>query len=180
MLDLIPRSVARAALRTAILRNWPRYGDVRITDELVPLDRMSTIIPMASSRRFQEAIALLRTYLWHGVQPYLPVRLPGSREIGRGAVLLSPLVEVNGSEMILLDGMHRCLAARHERIPAVAVTLIRPAFTPSPAGPRLSLGDVLHSKPEEEPPIFFEGRQLAAFRPGRLFVESAVDLINKA
>ncbi|RNH98589.1 hypothetical protein [Micromonospora aurantiaca (nom. illeg.)] len=180
MLDLIPRSVARAALRMAILRHWPRYGDVRITDDLVPPDRMATIIPMASSRRFQNAIALLRIYLCHSVQPYLPVRLPGSRDAGPGAVLLSPLVEVNGSELILLDGVHRCLAARYERIPALAVTLIRPAFTPLPAGPRLSLGEVLHSKPDEEPPIFFEGRHLADFRPGRLFVESAVDLINQA
>jgi hypothetical protein len=180
MLDLIPRSIARAALRVAILRHWPRYGDVRITDDLVPPDRMSTIIPMASSRRFQNARALLQTYLCHSVQPYLPARLAASRDADPGAVLLSPLVEVNGNELILLDGMHRCLAARYERIPALAVTLIRPTFTPSPAGSRRSLREVVQSKPGEEPPIFFEGRRLADFRPGRLFVESAVDLINKA
>ncbi|WP_405432284.1 hypothetical protein [Micromonospora sp. NBC_00617] len=140
------------------------------------MNEIATVIPMASSRRARDAEQLLRLYLAEAVAPYAPVQIDVRGEL---SILISPIVEPYRGELVLLDGMHRCLAALREGLDSITVAVARPEHAPPPAGPRLALGEVLYSPPAEDPPPVFDGRGYANYRPGALFVAAAVELLTQ-
>jgi hypothetical protein len=174
-LHLIPQRAAQEALRTA-LQTWPRYGAVTVSYESLEISLLHSVIPIASRQRLSNMEKLTMAYIAHAMPPFLPVRLdmvpPPSN------LLVGPLVEHVGDEYVIIDGLHRALAARRSALARIIVALIRAETMPAPVGPRRSLADVgLSEEPVPGAP-FFENKGLDNYRPSSFFLAEACRLIS--
>lgn len=169
-----PRQACRA-LEWSISKHWPRYGSVQVEYLLVEVINLRTVISRIAPRRLQKATDVLLDVLRSGPGPYLPVIYSG--EEGRDQVAFGPLVERNGSELLLIDGVHRSLAAMNMGIPAIQVATITTEVIPPPPGEvrRLAEVQIADTNSERLPP--FPGKHGAQFRPSTLFTSAAGDLL---
>ena len=91
------------------MRHWSRYGRVSVEYVTIELRCVRSVIGVVSEQHVR-----LRTYLNISFEsvcknPYSPVIYTNTE--GGNAVAFGPLVEQNGNQFVLLDGVHRCLAA---------------------------------------------------------------------
>ncbi|MGW7366442.1 hypothetical protein ACWGI8_24155 [Streptomyces sp. NPDC054841] len=167
----VARQAAAQALEEAVTAVWGhRFGAVSVTHEVVDPRSLHSVISLVNADTFASAQDLLRQFVAAGIPPYQPVVLRGSRT---GGLLLGPLVERHPNGLVILDGVHRCLAALRYSLATVSVTVLTTELQPAPAGPLVPLATVTPSvSPRTRIPLFrHTGND--NFRPAQAFLTRA-------
>ena len=174
MMRLIDSHIVESAMKKSLELHWPRYGDLQVSHELVPLRAITTAIPKVERERFLRSTRLLAKYREANLPPFITaeVGIPGS-----ASIVLSPFVEVHEQHLVLIDGLHRALSLAASGGSHIWALQIRASQMPPAVGTLRYLSEVtVVDRPIEEAP-FFEGRGYDDFRPSDLFTETAVSLI---
>jgi hypothetical protein len=163
--------IASSALETSIRSHWPRYGSVRVGYSMIKISMLTTVIPRIAPRRLEKATAVLLDLAARGSDPYAPLVYADDQGVRR--IAFGPLVENNSGRLLLLDGVHRSLAAHNSGIDAIYVAVIEPQnYIPAP-GTMRSLLEVETADTEAARLPPFEGKISVDFRPSALFTSSA-------
>jgi hypothetical protein len=144
---------------------------------MVDLSALQSVIEVVSEQRLSEAVAIWENFRAAAVVPYLPVFYHAealAQEISFGL-----LVEQNKGALILIDGVHRSLAAQLRGLRQVYVALIVPERTLPPVASPIPLEQVRSSATEVSGSPIFEGKGYADFRPGSLFTATASGIIMR-
>ncbi|GAA3294675.1 hypothetical protein GCM10020295_19770 [Streptomyces cinereospinus] len=170
MTPLSPDLAARA-WRQAVADSWgERFGAVDVTCEQVGLRSLGSVIELVAPAPYTSAQALLRAFGRSGIAPYLPV-LTGPWPGGR--LLLGPLVERHPGGLLILDGVHRCLAALRQGLDTVWVSVLTAETHPPPAGPPVPLAEVAPSGSARTRTPLFRHTGNPDFRPSDVFLSRA-------
>jgi hypothetical protein len=172
---LVPNEQAELALQKAIAHHWARYGEITVRYDLVELSVIRSVIPLASRRRFTDAVALLERFELFSIPAFAPVVISSAQKGSK--ILFGPLVERNMDQLVLLDGVHRSLAAWRAGIGEIYAATVSAQSVPPPVGPLYAISQIRLSESGQEPPIFFEGKGLVNFRPSALFISTAEELM---
>ncbi len=163
------------AIRQAALWHWPRYRSVSVSYEEVPIDSLQSVIWVSSRRRLLDAAELFSRFEAHLILPYLPVAL--FQPWPETKVLFGPLIEENAEGLVVLDGMHRVLAAHRVGIKAIHAAILRAQNVPRSVGPLISVSDITIYPGMDDPPKSFEGLGYADYRPSSSFIDTAARII---
>ncbi|MET9218560.1 hypothetical protein ACIQCJ_01940 [Streptomyces sp. NPDC093221] len=170
MTPLSPDLAARA-WRQAVAECWSdRFGAVEVTHERVGLRCLSSVIGLVAPAPYASAQALLRAFTRAGIAPYRPVLTgppPG------GTLLLGPLVERHPNGLMILDGVHRCLAAFQQGLGTVWVSVLTAETHPPPAGSPVPLTEVMPSGSARTRTPLFRYTGNPDFRPTDDFLSRA-------
>lgn len=108
------------------------------------------------------------------VPPYLPVQYRNN-EPDYDDISFGILTEANKRGLIIIDGVHRALAALQAGMREVHNATIYASHTPPPVGPLFNLTEVSISSEAITQTPLYEGKQLDLFRPSSLFTKTAAD-----
>jgi hypothetical protein len=167
----VPVELACQALEKSIAQAWPRYGAVKVEYSMIEIYRLKTVISRIAPKRLQLASAVLAEITSNGTVPYLPVFYSdggGSSRIGFG-----PLVEKNGDDLLLIDGVHRSLAASRCGIDYICAAVIQAELFPPPPGVKVDLFDIETVNTDVDRLPAFVGKGSAHFRPSARFTSAA-------
>ncbi|MFI1566736.1 hypothetical protein ACH4ZX_27390 [Streptomyces sp. NPDC020490] len=170
MTPLSPDLAARA-WRQAVADSWgDRFGAVEVTCERVGLRSLSSVIELVAFDPYTSAQALLRAFTRAGIAPYRPVITGPPPD---GTLLLGPLVERHPNGLLILDGVHRCLAALRQGLGTVWVSVLTAETHPPPAGSPVPLTEVTPSGSVRTRTPLFRHSGNPDFRPTDVFLSRA-------
>ncbi|MFB6772073.1 hypothetical protein [Streptomyces sp. NPDC056337] len=147
-----------------------RFGRVEVTYELVDPRSLSSVIGLVGTSTYDSARELLHRFTEAGTAPYRPVLLGGPPEAD---LLLGPLVERHPNGLVILDGVHRCLAALQYGLRVLWAAVLTTEVHPDPAGSLVPLGDVTPSDSIRTRTPLFRRTANPDFRPSDLFLSRA-------
>ncbi|MER6638678.1 hypothetical protein [Streptomyces microflavus] len=163
--------LAAPAWRQAVTDSWgDRFGAVEVTRERVELRSLSSVIELVAPEPYLSAQALLCAFTRAGIPPYLPV-LAGPPSAG--PLLLGPLVERHPDGLLILDGVHRCLAALRQGLETVWVSVLTAETHPPAAGSPVPLTEVTPSGSARTRTPLFRHTGNPDFRPTDVFLSRA-------
>ena len=165
--------VVQQAVASSAAAAYPAFGSVQARLAEVSLEAAVTLIPQASASRVETGALVMAEYRKHGLTPFAPV----ADDAGRAHV--GCLVEASEEGLVILDGMHRCLAARTARLPVILALVISPQHRPRLAGRCYRLKEVEVLPLGVDPPAFYWGRGNQDFRPGLQIVQDAARRIEE-
>lgn len=177
-MESVSIDLAAKALQQSIMRHWSRYGRVSVEYVTIELRCVRSVIGVVSEQRVVEAEDIFKYQLRKRMQPYSPVIYTNTE--GGNAVAFGPLVEQNGNEFVLLDGVHRCLAAMRCGADRVRVAMVHAERTPPPVARPVPLSAVSSVTSGISGSPIFEGKGIRNFRPSSLFVGTAADSVLKS
>jgi hypothetical protein len=170
MITILQRA-ACDALTEAVKRHWARYGHVEIRYELVTLESLYSVVSMVAECRFERAMRIVEEYQLAKISPFLPAIYSQS---GDGdSVGFGPLIERNGHNLVLLDGVHRSLGAQVRGLKRIYAATINAQFVSPTVGALCQLETIkISCSPEAQVPLF-AGKGFENFRPAALFTKTA-------
>ncbi|PXX09242.1 hypothetical protein [Mycolicibacterium moriokaense] len=152
-----------AALQTAegiASSLWPRYGRVSATLRPIRIDSLKTVQNVVQQSHLQRVQAAVDCWIAQG-RPLFP---PLSATTSGSAGVLVDLTDTG--ELMIIDGVHRCLAARNRGRHELLVTIFTPRRPLPPPGRLLSLANVeVSPEPTDLMPIR-DQLDGSLFRPG--------------
>jgi hypothetical protein len=163
------------ALERSLRRLWPRYGAVKVEYALVEVADLRTVISKVTPARLEAARSIHNAVADDGTVPYLPVVYGG--EPGEPRIAFGPLVERGRDELLLIDGVHRSLAAHAAGSETIYAVLIDAEHVPPPPGEvydLLAAQTVFTSAPRLP---LYPGRSSVHFRPSAKFTTLAEHLL---
>lgn len=167
----LPRQLVAKAWERAVAECWGhRFGQVEVTYELVDPRSLASVIGLVATSTFDSARKLFHRFAEAGITPYQPVLLGGPSEEG---LLLGPLVERHPNGLVILDGVHRCLAALRYGPSALCVAVLTTEVHPEPAGSLTPLGNVTPSDSTRTRTPLFRRTGNPDFRPTDVFLSRA-------
>lgn len=170
-MTLLSRHVVAGAWERAVSESWGhRFDKVEVTFELVDPRSLTSVIGLVATSAFDSAQDLFHRFTGAGITPYRPVLLGGSAE---DTMLLGPLIERHPNGLMILDGVHRCLAALRYGLSAVWVAVLTTEVHPYPAGSLIPLGDVIPSDSTRTRTPLFRHTNNPDFRPTDVFLSRA-------
>lgn len=163
--------LAAGAWERAVGECWGHnFGRVTVSYELVDPRSLTSVIELVATSVLDSAQTLCRQFTEAGVAPYQPVLLGGPHE---GTLMLGPLIERHPNGWVILDGVHRCLAALRYGLNAVWVAVLTTEVHPDPAGPLVPLSDVIPSDSTRTRTPLFRHTSNPGFRPAHVFLPRA-------
>jgi hypothetical protein len=167
----IPALLASEALETSIRLQWPRYGAVRVGYSVVEISALQTVISRVAFKRLELVSSILAGTMAQGLASFLP--LIYLDDDGHDRIAFGPLVERAGDRLLLIDGVHRSLAAHHAGLDSIYVAVIEPENALPPPGAVYGLLDseTVHTDAPRLP--LFPGRASDHFRPSARFTAEA-------
>ncbi|MEU8124653.1 hypothetical protein AB0C21_38580 [Spirillospora sp. NPDC049024] len=146
---------------SALAAMWPTpYGDARLGWQEIRLADVRSIVHVARRQRLDSAQELLASYRDAGVAPYLPLRVA---DHGGLAFLIPPVAEEHGMHLVVIDGVHRLLAAHRAGLPHVQLFVVSGEL-PAPPGDVCALGDIGLSSEHRPPEVMFRNLRVEDFR----------------
>ncbi|WP_089309785.1 ParB N-terminal domain-containing protein [Actinomadura mexicana] len=151
----------RPVVASALAAMWPvPYNEARLTWREVRLADVRSIVHVARRQRLDSAEELLQLYRGAQTAPYVPVRLVGQ---GERSFLVPPVAEEHGTHLVLIDGVHRLLAAHRAGIRHVRLFVVSGEL-PTPPGDVCALGDIGLSSEHRPPEMMFRNLRPEVFR----------------
>ncbi|GCB49039.1 hypothetical protein [Streptomyces sp. NL15-2K] len=147
-----------------------RFGAVSVMYEAVDPRSLNSVINLVATGRFASAQALLHLFVAAGIAPYQPVLLSSP---DGGTLLLGPLVERHPKGLLILDGVHRSLAALRHGLSTVWAAILTTQRRPEPAGPLVPLSAVTPSTAPQTWIPLFRHTDNDNFRPTQRILEQA-------
>ncbi|WP_165975686.1 hypothetical protein [Actinomadura rubrisoli] len=139
----------RPVIASALARmRPPAYGDARLSWQRIELSELRSIVHLVRRQRLESACELLGRFQDAGLGPYAPVRTAAN---GETSLVIPPVAESHGADLVLLDGVHRCLAALACGLRSIEVFVVR-GDLPGPPGDVCALAEIgltsAHPEPE--------------------------------
>ncbi|MGI5420335.1 ParB N-terminal domain-containing protein [Actinomadura luteofluorescens] len=146
---------------SALAAMWPvPYGNASLAWREVRLADVRSIVHVARRQRLDSAQELLASYRNAQVAPYLPLRV-GGRD--RQSFLVPPVVEEHGTHLVVIDGVHRLMAAHQRGLRHVRLFVVSGEL-PAPPGDVCALGDIGLSSEHRPPEVMFRNLRAQDFR----------------
>lgn len=167
----ISSEAAAQAWEQAVASVWGhRFGAVSVRYESVNIGALNSVIGLVATDTFTSAQQLLRGFVQSGIAPYRPVMLHNTEG---GTFLPGPLVERHPAGQILLDGVHRCLAALDAGMTSVWAAVLTTARRPAPPGVCIPLAAVTPTTDPKTRAPLFRLTNNHDFRPTHAFLAQA-------
>ncbi|MFC4048545.1 hypothetical protein ACFOY4_02515 [Actinomadura syzygii] len=144
----------------ALAAMWPTpYADASLAWEAVRLADVRSIVHVARRQRLSSAERLLGLYQAARMAPYLPLSVTDEP----GSFVVPPVVEVHGEHFVLIDGVHRLMAAHRTGIRQVRLLVVSGPL-PEPPGDICALPDIGLSSEHRPPGVMFRNLRENEFR----------------
>lgn len=175
MLVELDEDVACRALTSALERHFMLYGTVVVSIRTIPVSNLHSVVARVAGKRLASTSDLLRAYSRADIEPYKPAVLKEASN----TILFPPIAEEGSDRLILIDGVHRTLAAHLHGLVDLTVAIARPTNRVPPVAEPIAIDEV-KVLPVSHLPMVFAGRDLTYFRPGDLILEHASRLASLA
>ncbi len=130
-IELLKAKKANWEQVTGAIRRVPLYGEcTTITHEKLPTQVLKPICAIARTYRLERVGSLVAAYGAAALPLYVGVIL--SYPTGGSCLVAPPIIEMHGEDYVLIDGLHRLLAARCKGLSAVSVAVVRGELSPLP------------------------------------------------
>lgn len=107
-----------SSLLLQVAQDW--YGHpLNVSVESVSLDDLVSVIDIVEGPRVASSRSVLKAYSTNSIPAFVPVRDGEERHLG-------VVVEALADGMLILDGVHRALAAKSTGLTGVFATVLRP------------------------------------------------------
>jgi hypothetical protein len=112
----------------------PAYANVKVGLEVRTLSEVTPLARLASSYRLRRADSVLTTLRDAGVAPFEPSYIQ-PKQGGPFRVSMPPVAELHGERLILIDGLHRAVAARRAGLEELTMVVVSGHLPPVAAEP---------------------------------------------
>jgi hypothetical protein len=119
-------------LQDVIRKSWPGYSTSTINQSRVKIESIDSISRSVVRSRLESSRSFVTTLLLSNISVFSP--LVQENKSGY-SVILPPLVEINGDRLVIVDGVHRILAAMHHLGEIELMTVSNPLGLPLPCAP---------------------------------------------
>lgn len=150
------------------LTSW--YGGVTVAVSAVDLCDLRSVIEVIHETRLHLARTVHSHYEAAGLEPFQPVT------VGHTEAHLGMLLESGPQGLLVLDGVHRAVAAAERGTRRVRATIICPHVAKPWVAPGRPLADVRTSSEELEPK--YTERGITLFRPAASWVNSWINALS--
>lgn len=166
VLDLVAPEQFTAFLAASIREISPYYSRARISTTIVRLDEVHPVSRTVEARRLKRARRLVRLMRQRD-RTFFESCLLKYRGEASYHLVLPPVVERAGGNLVVVDGVHRLTALdRSDHHPKdVSVVLIRDSRLPRPAAVPCKLSDIEVTYYDPKPSVKFRRLQPDLFRP---------------
>lgn len=167
------------SIERASMSEWYDYNDIKVSFDEVALKGLVSLIDIVNSNRFSSTQKLLEAHEQYKINVFDPIAV----ELNEGdKVILPPIIERSEHGLLVIDGVHRCLAAHLKDYDAVGAVIIDSKNTlPRYAGTPTLLEDVTPTDSDETLKPLFTGKRTInpLFRPGAAIVTAAIEEVHQ-
>lgn len=158
---------------------WGGYLHASVRYETRRIKELKSVIDVLDTSRLLRAMSVLNEYVHSGVTPYLPVLY--STDDHADSCSLGLVVEALGQgDLMIIDGVHRAVAALKSGIEEIDLAVIYPSFMTPPARGLIELTQIVNTTDGERTRPIFDGAENPYFRPGVDIVSSAENRLLNA
>lgn len=164
---------ALSAAHATLSELWSPYTGAHVAYAEIPVASLRTIIPGVGTRRLNSAADLIRSLTESQQRIFEPASHRHPQQ-----TIVAPLIEVNASDLLIIDGLHRALAATSSGLATISAFVISPVNFVPPATKPFPLNQVV-IYPDTVPgsPFFQECQYVQFFRPGERLSANICDFL---
>lgn len=149
-------------LQSALAELWEPYRWCTVSILEVPTTDIRSVVRVARSQRLRSAASLLESFQAANIDPFLPIEY--AYDTSRN-LITGPIAELHSEYALLVDGLHRCLAAHRAGILRVKLMVVMSDHSlPPPPGEVCGFSDI-RTTDQSRGPDMYRGLASDLFRP---------------
>jgi hypothetical protein len=157
-------TTATAFMHSILSELWQPYGVCALEVRTIEICDLKSAVHLAREERVIAASHLLEEYRKAKIIPFSPIEnwVEGSYRLIAG-----PIAEIHDGYPVLVDGLHRCIAAERHGVEFVRLLVVISiqGSLPPPAGETCSLGEVVSTETHRSAQAMYRGLNEDLFRP---------------